>query len=209
MNKWLGCLLIIIVFASFSQSAFAQDSFNNDFFKPIEVKPKTIPTPPSTPITVPTPVPAPAPTPPVNPQSVEPSPDPQVAEGLITSNQLTSYECAYWWQIALCFAVLMIIFMVVTKIWPKYFKHFNGLSLLLIPIISGILTWKLHQYIHYDLKKYDNAFLCFNYWFVMGFEVIYFCLIFLLVYGFVGIKMPKSKSKKNKQKIKKKSPPKH
>ena len=202
MNKWLVCLLIMIVFASFSQSAFAQDAFNTDFFKPIEAKPKILPASPSAPTSVPTPAPTPLPTTPANPQTTTLSPDPQGVEGLISTNQLKSYECAVWWQIALCYAVIMVIFIVITKIWPKYFKLFNGLSLLLIPIISGTLAWKIHQYIHYDLKHYDNAFLCFNYLFVMGFEIVYFCLIFLLIYGLTGIKFPKTSSKKNNHKVK-------
>jgi hypothetical protein len=196
MNKWLGCLLVVITLAGFGQSTFAQDSFDNSFFKPIDIKPKTSPAPTSTP----TPSPAKPTAPTVNPQSVAPSVEAQETNIFINSNRFTSYECAYWWQIALCFAITMVAFMIVTKKRPQHFKHLNGFSLLLIPIIGGMLSWQLHHYIHYDWKHYDNAFLCFNYWFVMGFEVFYFCMIFLLVYGFEGIKLPVVSPQKKKRK---------
>jgi hypothetical protein len=117
----------------------------------------------------------------------------------ISLQGLTSKECSLWWQIALGLAILLLSFAVFVKKRPENFVKWSSLHLLLVPIIGGLITWQIHYQFHYQIKKYDNAFLCYNYWLIIGFEVIYFMMIYLLLFGIRGVKT-KSKRKKSTRK---------
>lgn len=120
----------------------------------------------------------------------------------ILLQKLTSKECSLWWQIALGLAILLLGFAVFVKKKPEYFVKWSSLHLLLIPIIGGFIAWQIHYQFHYQIKKYDNAFLCHNYWVVIGFEIIYFMMIYLLLFGLRSVKTKSKRRKSTRKKSK-------
>jgi|GEM_PF-5203961 len=110
--------------------------------------------------------------------------------------------CDLWWQFVLISAVFLLVFAVFAKTRPEYFPGNWIFSIYLVPPLVGYITWLLHDYMHFHVKKYEISFLCYNYWLVVGFEVFYFLMIYLLVFGLkkVGAEKQDIKNKKDKTK---------
>jgi len=154
----------------------------NSFFQQIEVIPKSTPkkvTPKVEPVT--------PEAPPVQ-EPTTPSPEPSATQAnlereVLASNVFVSHEDPFWWVIALVYALAAIGFAFSIKRWPKIFKRWNKSIYYYVLLVTGLVFWMIHYYLHFMVYKYDLSFLCYNYWLVMGFEVMYFWMIFALIFG--------------------------
>lgn len=160
----------------------AEDIFRDDsFFRPVKVAPKSAPKAvPKVENAFPAePTPS-APAPVAAPQPVA---TPDLEASTLAANAYVGHNCPFWWVIAAIFATASLIFAIAIKKLPRYFGHWHKSIYYYVILIAGLVFWMIHYYLHFIVYKYDLSFLCYNYWLVIGFEVVYFWLIFALIFG--------------------------
>jgi len=193
MKKWLGSILFIIALIGFGQSVFAIDAQNQP--KPLiptfdQLKLETTVKKTEKKIDP-------------LPKNISNKATKEIEKAKIEIKKSLEGSCKYWWQFALISSILLVVFAIFAKTKPRYFPNNWRFIVYLVPFTVGYATWLLHDYYHFHVRKYEISFLCFNYWLVAGFEVLYFVLIYLLIFGFRDSTKEKLVSKDKKKNVKK------
>ncbi len=197
MKKWFGSLLILISLTCYGQSVFAIEAQNQSSFSvPSIDQLKIITSPKQEKIKD------------VQPKEVENKTIKKIEKAKLEIQKSFEGSCKLWWQFALISSVFLLLLLIFAKTRPQYLPNKWLYLVYLAPISVGYLTWILHDYYHFHVKKYEMSFLCFNYWMIIGFEIFFFTAIYLLIFGFsqtVTKNKPKTKKKTTgTKKVKKK-----
>ena len=203
MKKWLGSLLILITLTGYGQSVFAIEVQDQIKFSVPSIEQLKIITPPTQEKVTE-----------IKPKQAENKTIKKIENAKLVIQKSFEGSCKLWWQFALASAVFLLLLLVFVETRPQYLPNRWRYLVYLAPISVGYLTWVLHDYYHFQVKKYEMSFLCFNYWMVIGFEVFFFTAIYLLVFGFsqttakdkTKIKKVTKQSKKKKKKKQTKKP---